>query len=359
MAETKCVSKFLSSISINEECFVNETLCDRKDLILQDELPLWVTIFLGTLYISASIIGTIGNILAITTVVFNKRMQTVGNLLLLNLSISDFLVTSICMPTIVSYQVFAYPNWPYSKSTCKWSKFIVQLSVLCSVLTLIAIALHRYILVHRKLAENCLSIRFKHFIIIYWLIAITATIPTGLKTDLIRVSNGKTVKHLCVEVYSTSENEHIYMSLRLSVYILTITILTIIYSFLVVKLRKSEIADHDEERIKERKTVVRLLIAATVAFMICWLPYVIHLLLAMWPPSEDYELRDGFDIFGNFLGLLNSVFNPYLYCYFSKSFRRGFKDVLINGRYYFMRTGTNRVHEINLNNIENRTANVR
>ena len=354
MTETKCVSKFISSISMNREAFMNDTFCGRNDLMLRDELPLWVTIILGTLYISASIIGTVGNILAITTVIFNKRMQTVGNLLLLNLTISDFLVTCVCMPTVVSYQVFAYPNWPYSETTCKWSKYIVQLSVLCSVISLIGIAVHRYILAYGKVVNLCRTMRFKHFIVLYWLLAIAATIPTALNTELIRVSNSQAVKNLCIEVYATRKDETLHISLRFSIYILTIALLTMIYSFLVVKLRKSEIADHDEERIKERRTAVRLLIAAAVTFMICWLPYVIHFLLAMWPPSEDYELRDGFDIFANFLGLLNSVIDPYLYCYFSKSFRRGFKDVLMNGRYYFMRTGTNRVHAINLNNHDNR-----
>ena len=326
--------------------------------MLRDELPLWVTIFLGTLYISASILGTVGNVLAITTVVFNKRMQSVGNLLLLNLTVSDFLVTSICMPTIVSYQVFAYPNWPYSESTCKWSKFIVQLSVLCSVLTLIAIAVHRHLLVYGKLANCSASIRFRHFIVVYWLIAIAATVPTGLQTQLIRVSNGRTVKHLCVEVYASHKKELIFMSLRLSVYFLTIMILTLVYSFIAVNLRKGDMADHDDERIKERRTAVRLLIGATVTFMICWLPYVTHIILAMWPPSEDYYLRDGFDMFGNFFGLLNSVFDPYLYCYYSKSFRRGFRDVLLNGKYYFVRGNTNRVQPMNLNSNVHRATNL-
>ena len=342
---------------MNKESFINDTFCGKNDLTLRDELPLWVTIFLGTLYISASIIGTVGNILAIVTVVFNKRMQTVGNLQLLNLTISDFLVTCVCMPTIVSYQVFAYPNWPYSESTCKWSKYIVQLSVLCSVISLIGIAVHRYILAHDKTLNSFRSVRFKHFAITYWLFAIAATIPTALNTELIRVSTGQAVKKLCTEVYATRRDEAIYISLRLSVYILTIALLTVIYAFLVIKLRKTEFADHDEERIKERRTAVRLLIAAAVTFMICWLPYVTNFLLAMWPPSEDYELRDGFDIFANFLGLFNSVLDPYLYCYFSKSFRRGFKDVLMNGRYYLLRTGTNRVHPINLHNNENGIVN--
>ena len=353
MTTAQCVEKFVSSISINEEAFLNlsGSPCQGSDLQTTDELPLSVTILLGTVYISASIIGTVGNILAMTTVIFNKRMQTVGNLLLLNLTISDLLVTSVCMPTIVSYQVFAYPNWPYSEGTCKWSKYIVQLSVLCSVMMLIAIAVHRYILVHGE-PSNCYypQISFKQFIVVYWLVAIAATIPSGLSTKLIMLSNGKQLKHLCIEVYSTREKERLYMAVRVSTYLLTVTILTIIYTFLAIKLRKSEIVDHDEERIRERKTAVKLLMAAAVTFMICWLPYVFHIIFGIWPPSPEYELREGFDICGNFLGLFNSVIDPYLYCYFSKSFRRGFKDILMTGRQYCMVVPSNRVQPINLRN---------
>lgn len=362
MVQTECVEKFLSSISVNRESFLNvsSTRCQhRNNLQLQDELSLGMTIVFGTLYIMASLVGTIGNILAIVTVALNKQMQTTSNLLLLNLTISDLIVTSICMPAIVAYQVFTYPNWPFSQATCKWSKYLVQISVFCSVLALIAIAIHRNMLLHSWPKGRLACLKLWQFVIVYWLAAIAFTIPTGLNTELIRLSDGFSIKHLCIEVYPTSHNEHLYLAVRISTYVFAVATLSIIYTYMALKVRKMEIADHDEEREKERKTAVKLLIAASVAFMICWLPYVVHVLLAIWPPSKDYQLLEGFDIFGNFLGLFNSVLDPYLYCYFSKSFRRGFRNIFKATRYYFRRRISNTVEPIRNRNIVGRVGNAR
>ena len=52
-------------------------------------IPLYVIIFL---------LSVVGNILVILTLIQNRRMRTVTNVFLLNLSISDLLLAVFCMP---------------------------------------------------------------------------------------------------------------------------------------------------------------------------------------------------------------------------------------------------------------------
>lgn len=54
------------------------------------------------LYIHIFCLAVIGNILVILTLVQNKRMRTVTNVLLLNLAISDLLLAVFCMPFTVT-----------------------------------------------------------------------------------------------------------------------------------------------------------------------------------------------------------------------------------------------------------------
>lgn len=52
-------------------------------------IPLYSVIFL---------LALVGNLLVITTLVQNKRMRTITNVFLLNLSVSDLLLAVFCMP---------------------------------------------------------------------------------------------------------------------------------------------------------------------------------------------------------------------------------------------------------------------
>lgn len=53
------------------------------------------------IYILIFCVAVIGNVLVILTLIQNKRMRTVTNVLLLNLSLSDLLLAVFCMPFTV------------------------------------------------------------------------------------------------------------------------------------------------------------------------------------------------------------------------------------------------------------------
>lgn len=62
---------------------------DSTQLHYLETLPVYILIFLT---------AVIGNSLVIATLIQNKRMRTVTNVFLLNLSISDLLLAVFCMP---------------------------------------------------------------------------------------------------------------------------------------------------------------------------------------------------------------------------------------------------------------------
>lgn len=60
-----------------------------EDLSEEITIPLYAAIFL---------LSVIGNVLVIVTLIQNRRMRTVTNIFLLNLSLSDVLLAVFCMP---------------------------------------------------------------------------------------------------------------------------------------------------------------------------------------------------------------------------------------------------------------------
>jgi allatostatin A receptor len=71
-----------------------------------DSLEAIVSIVVPILFSFIGIIGFIGNILVIITVLFNQQMRNTTNLLILNLSLADLLFVCFCIPATVSLMPF-------------------------------------------------------------------------------------------------------------------------------------------------------------------------------------------------------------------------------------------------------------
>jgi len=82
-----------------------------------------------------------GNILVIWIVVANKRMRTVTNYFLVNLSIADTMVSLLNVTANFIYML--HNDWPFGTLYCKLSQFVAVLSICASVFTLIAISADR------------------------------------------------------------------------------------------------------------------------------------------------------------------------------------------------------------------------
>lgn len=104
----------------------------------------------GTLilaYVLVILMAIFGNMLVIWTVWRNVHMHTVTNYYIVNLAISDFLVSLIVMP--LKLLEFTSPcKWHIfsTDSLCAFMSYVLPIFVFVSVLTLVAISLERYVI---------------------------------------------------------------------------------------------------------------------------------------------------------------------------------------------------------------------
>lgn len=104
-------------------------------------LPLWRQLIWTFLFGIMIIIATGGNLIVIWIVLAHKRMRTVTNYFLVNLSIADAMVSTLNVTFNYTYMLNSH--WTFGYVYCKISQFIAVLTICASVFTLMAISIDR------------------------------------------------------------------------------------------------------------------------------------------------------------------------------------------------------------------------
>lgn len=104
-------------------------------------LPWWRQMIWTLLFAFMIIVATGGNLIVIWIVLAHKRMRTVTNYFLVNLSIADAMVSTLNVTFNYTYMLNSH--WPFGTLYCKICQFIAVLTICASVFTLMAISIDR------------------------------------------------------------------------------------------------------------------------------------------------------------------------------------------------------------------------
>jgi tachykinin-like receptor len=126
-----------SSAVGNDSINFNDTQEDHNQFIL----PLWRQLVWSLLFTGMVVVATGGNLIVIWIVLANKRMRTVTNYFLVNLSVADAMVSTLNVTFNYTYMLNSH--WPFGTLYCKISQFVAVLSICASVFTLMAISIDR------------------------------------------------------------------------------------------------------------------------------------------------------------------------------------------------------------------------
>ena len=211
-----------------------------------------------------------------------------------------------------------------------YRRYTPSVSVLVSVLTLLAMAADRFLVIVFPLRKK-LSLRSsKQIVAFIWLLSLAVRIPYiySLKTE-VRGTIGELRCFVDVKkAFGNSQAREIYYtSLSVAFYGLPFVAITSLYSVIIKTLRQeksqgygSRLSQETLHRRASRKLFCMLL-AITAAFIICWLTYFIA--QAVYNPIPC-SLR----FWRLFLAHINSSLNLLLYAVFNDKFRHGYKRLL-------------------------------
>ncbi|CAH8669191.1 Tachykinin-like peptides receptor 99D [Schistosoma haematobium] len=296
------------------------------------------------------IFSIFGNILVMWIILNNRRMRTITNCFLFNLSAADLLTIFQIIPNV--YYVLQN-DWIFGIAYCKFSQFFTSFNIAISVFTFIAISSDRYTAIMFPLRPRSKLKTVICAIVAIWLISfaiglpglIVATVyPKNLSnlqniansTDLLVVvkqisvnSPDQYVSNDCILNWSSEWSEAYDYTLFVLMYVLPLIILATTYIPISVHLwfhrGLGEVTRAQAQNVQSKRRAVKMLCAVMLIFAICWLPYQLFFILLQLSPTikSSHSLPIIF-ICCYWLAMSNSVYNPIIYVLMNKKFRKGF-----------------------------------
>ncbi|XP_054716391.1 tachykinin-like peptides receptor 99D [Uloborus diversus] len=300
-------------------------------------LPWWQQLLWSLVFGIMIFVATGGNAIVMWIVLAHKRMRSVTNYFLVNLSLADTMVSTLNV--IFNFVYMLDGDWPFGKAYCKISNFIAIISVAASVFTLVAISFDRYMAIIHPLQPRMSRGMTLNICACIWLFGSILSLPNLLySSTMVEVYLNGENRMVCFMVWpdgpsNESNQEYIYNVVILIVtYVLPITFMIFTYFKIGKELWGSqsigECTQKQIESINSKRKIVKMMIAVVVIFAVCWLPYHVYFLVAHHLPyitSQPYVQHIYLSIY--WLAMSNACYNPFIYCWMNSRFRQGFKNV--------------------------------
>ncbi|KAJ0067272.1 hypothetical protein NL108_015463 [Boleophthalmus pectinirostris] len=281
----------------------------------------------GTYKVLALTIGTIGvfgfcnNVVVIVLYLKFKRLRTPTNLLLVNISLSDFLVSV----TGINFTFFACVKggWIWSQATCIWDGFSNSLFGIVSIMSLAALAYERYIrVVHAQVVDFPWAWRAVGHIWLYSL-AWTGAPLIGWNRYTLEVHR----LGCSLDWASKDPNDASFILLfLLACFFVPVGIMIYCYGNILytVKMLRSIQELQTVQIIKilrYEKRVSVMFLLMIFCFLVCWTPYAVVSMLEAFGRHRNMVSPTA-AIIPSFFAKSSTAYNPLIYGFMSRKFRR-------------------------------------
>nr|XP_057920425.1 opsin-3 [Doryrhamphus excisus] len=280
----------------------------------------------GTYKLLAFAIGTIGvfgfcnNVVVVVLYCKFKRLRTPTNLLLVNISLSDLLVSVIGINfTFVSCVKGA---WIWSRATCVWDGFSNSLFGIVSIMTLAALAYERYIrVVHAQVVDFPWAWRAIAHIWVYSLVWTGAPLLGWNRYTLEIHQLG-----CSLDWASKDPNDASFILLfLLACFFVPVGIMVYCYGNILytVKMLRS-LQDLQTVQIikilRYEKKVAAMFLLMISCFLVCWTPYAVVSMMEAF--GRGSVVSPTVAIIPSFFAKSSTAYNPLIYVFMNRKFRR-------------------------------------
>lgn len=292
-----------------------------------------------TMYVMMIVVSLIGNILIISVTRRTRSMQKVAFLFVVNMAIADLLTTLINMPESLTVEIRDSDEWLISGDAgiilCKILSFCQYVCAFCSILSLLAIALDRFLAICLPLKRIMTRRLAKVIIISTWLIPSISNAPM-LVANIVIEEHGQL---FCIEEWPAPfDNEKAARDYTIILFVffyaLPLVIISALYSCVIYKIWRRRAPGHrltSTARLyaRSRKKALKMFIAIVLCFALCWLPYHVVFFLTTFD-ANYHECGTPLNVYfvHVFFSHALSALNPCIYMVFNKDYRTGVKRLL-------------------------------
>lgn len=302
------------------------------------DLPWWQKLVWSLVYAIILMVATGGNIIVMWIVLAHRRMRTVTNYFLVNLSVADLMMS--VLNCVFNFIFMLNSDWPFGSVYCTISNFVANVTVASSVFTLVVTSFDRYMAIMRPLKHHMSRKRTILALFSIWFASAMLAIPCLLysTTNSRRYNNGNT-RIVCYMQwpdgsYPNSKTEYIYNLVFLGVtYLIPMMVMAVCYTLMGRKLWGSKsIGEHTQyqkESMKSKRKVVKMFIIVVTIFAVCWLPYHGFFIFA-YHHRRFAETSYAQHVFLSFywLAMSNAMVNPIIYYWMNTRFRLYFQQII-------------------------------
>jgi hypothetical protein len=273
------------------------------------------------------IIGFLGNGVLLVVFAMHREMRTSPNLMVLNLTVGDFLslISNILVYDVVDV---AGGVWNYGLVLCRAYRFVRHLCLGVTVYSIVAISAQRFFALTAFFKWHGFGCRltknYKSFLIIasVWLMASAVAVP--------RTVNAGVFNNRCLGSGLKDSGDYYRLVNSIDLVALCFVPLAIIAVFSGTTARRIKDSIKDmpgeiagKQKMKQARLLSsKILIALAVVFAVCYVPYFLYAFLNAWfTLYVDNSTHQLISFFTFSLIFANSCFNPIAVYLASRKYR--------------------------------------
>ncbi|KAI5638882.1 7 transmembrane receptor (rhodopsin family) domain-containing protein [Phthorimaea operculella] len=258
---------------------------DSLDLLV----PLTIT------YSVIFVAGILGNTSTCVVIARNRSMHTATNFYLFSLAISDLLLLVCGLPLEV-HRLWMPSTYPLGEAHCIVLGLASETSTNATVLTITAFTVERYIAICRPFMSHTMSklSRAVRFIIAIWVCALCTAVPQAMQFGIVFYKENGQNKSACTVIGPGVHEVFIVSSFIF--FVVPMSVISVLYALIGVKLRTSRVLHPKKPSVESndrnrsvryrngasQRRVIRMLVAVALSFFVCWAPFHVQRLLAIY-----------------------------------------------------------------------------
>ncbi|XP_054724042.1 pyrokinin-1 receptor-like [Uloborus diversus] len=192
------------------------------------------------IYVLILIAGLIGNICTCVVIIRNKHMRSTTNYYLFSLAVSDLLLLVVGLPQELFLLWNKYP-YIFGEAFCIIRGYTSEMSTNASILTITSFTVERYLAICHPIKAHTMSklSRAVKLIVFLWIVSGVCAVPMAIQFGVV------IKEYQGVLVYDTAECtikhpiQDAFVSSTLCFFIIPMFIITVLYAFIGVQLRRS------------------------------------------------------------------------------------------------------------------------
>ncbi|XP_032368849.1 C-X-C chemokine receptor type 1 [Etheostoma spectabile] len=266
------------------------------------------------------VLSLLGNSVVVYVVCCMKKGRASTDIYLMHLAMADLV---FCL-TLPFWAVNAHSGWIFGNFLCKLLSGFQEASVYSGVFLLVCISVDRHFAIVRAtrvLTSHHLLVKVVCSVV--WLVAGALSLPVAIQRESMHAEDlGRTI---CYENLTGESSDRWRVGLRVmrhSVgFFLPLVVMAVCYGWILVTLFHA--------RNQQKQKAIRVILAVVSAFILCWLPYNITVLIDTLIrggtlPVETCETRYTVEMVldvTQLLAFVHCAVNPVLYAFIGEKFR--------------------------------------